>query len=252
MSEPASLLAAMLRMRYQPIVRLADGALSHVEVLTRLQGQDGSLAGPANLVVAMEDPELALGLTGAIMQQALWEYRRRGLCAHKLPLAFNLPLNVMVSPGILNQIEALREAHRLPAGLLRFELTETQPVKDIDLAKASIMALRKAGYWVALDDVVPATPFLMALMSAAVGAVKLDRSVVVDASPDAAAFIRKIAGLAAQRQQDIVAEGIEAAAQIKQMLAHGVTHGQGFFFSKPLTMEELVAGLGAAPIMPPG
>lgn len=242
-NQSGSPLASTLRLRYQPIVRLEDGELSHVEVLARIMGRDGNLSGPESLVVAMENPELALSLTRAIMQRALSEYQEQDLSAHHLPLAFNLPLNVLVYPGILHRIDALREAHGLAAGLLRFELTETQPVHDIRLAVESITALGNAGYRLALDDIVPATPFLLALMNTSVEAVKLDRSVVVDRGPDAQDFIRKITCLAAGRLQDIVAEGIETVPQLARMRENGVTHGQGFLFSRPLAAEELTTWL---------
>ncbi len=243
LSEPNITLVASLRLRYQPIIRLEDGEISHVEVLARVLSEDGQLLGPESVVAAMETPNRALYLTRAIMQRALSEYQARGLCAYQLPLAFNLPLNVLVHPGIVQGIEALRENHGIAAGLLRFELTETQPVHDIRLAEESIKALRDAGYKLALDDIVPATPFLPALMKTAVGAVKLDRSVVMDTSPGARNFILKITRLAASRLQDIIAEGIETAAQLTRMRELGATHGQGFLFAKPLAAEELALRL---------
>lgn len=235
--------AARLRLLYQPIVRLENGALSHVEVLARVLGKDGALFGPESLVTEMENPERALLLTSAIMERALSEYHAQGLSAHQLPLAFNLPLNVLVHPGIVQGIEALRETHGLPAGLLQFELTETQPVRDIRLAEESIKALCDAGYKLALDDIVPATPFLPALMKTELDAVKLDRSVVVDTRPGARNFILKIISLAASRFQDVIAEGIENAAQLTRIRELGVTHGQGYLFSKPLAAEELALRL---------
>ncbi|MBU6419121.1 MAG: EAL domain-containing protein [Proteobacteria bacterium] len=251
MTAPEPQFAAMLRLRYQPIVRLEDGTVSHVEVLARILGRDGRLTGPKSLVAAMEHPDRALGLTRTIMQRALSEYQARAFFARGLPLAFNLPLNVLVHSGILELIEALREAHELSARLIRFELTETQPVHDIKRVEVSIAALRDAGYQLALDDIVPLTPFLMPLMGTAVGAVKLDRSVVVDARPGAQNFIRGITRLAAGRLQDVVAEGIETAAQQARMRVLGVTHGQGFLFAKPLAVEELAAWLPAGRVMLP-
>ncbi|MDE2239668.1 MAG: EAL domain-containing protein [Rhodospirillales bacterium] len=251
MTAPEPQFAAMLRLRYQPIVRLKDGEISHVEVLARILGRDGRLTGPKNLVAAMEHPDRALGLTRTIMQRALSEYKAQAFFARRLPLAFNLPLNVLVHGGIMELIEAQREAHGLSTGLIRFELTETQPVHDIKRVGASIAVLRDAGYQLALDDIVPLTPFLMPLMGTAVSAVKLDRSVVVDARPGAQNFIRGITRLAAGRLQDVVAEGIETTAQQARMLALGVTHGQGFLFAKPLAVEKLAAWLPAGPTTPP-
>lgn len=246
MKAPSLELAAALRLRYQPIVRLDDGGICHVEVLARTLGQNGHLLGPQGIVEAMGHPEVALSLTRAIMERALLEYQEQGLSAYQLPLAFNLPLNVLVYPGIPDRIEALRERHGLPAGLLRFELTETQPVQNLRLAEDSIAALRNAGYLLALDDVIPATPFLTALMNTPVDAVKLDRSVVIDGSQRAQDFISRVTRLAADHRQDVVAEGIETQEQLSQMRAHGITHGQGYLFSPPLAAEELAARLPAS------
>jgi EAL domain-containing protein (putative c-di-GMP-specific phosphodiesterase class I) len=243
MKAPSSELAATLRLRYQPIVCLGDGAICHVEVLARTLGRNGRLLGPQGIVEAMGNPELALSLTRAIMERALSEYQEQGLSAYRLPLAFNLPLNVLVHPGMPDRIEALRNRHGLPAGLLRFELTETQPVQNLRLAEDSIAALRQAGYLLALDDVIPSTPFLTALMNTPVDAVKLDRSVVIDKSPKAQSFISRITRLALDHKQDIVAEGIETQEQLSQMLDHGVTHGQGYLFSPPLAADELLSRL---------
>ncbi|HTQ71485.1 MAG TPA: EAL domain-containing protein [Acidocella sp.] len=245
MKAPSFELAASLRLRYQPIIRLEDRKLCHVEVLARTLGEDGHLLGPQGIVEAMGNPEVALSLTRAIGERALLEYQEQGLTAHQLPLAFNLPLNVLVYPGIPQRIEALRKRHGLPAGLLRFELTETQPVQNLPLAQDCIAALRDAGYLLALDDIVPGTPFLMALMNTPIGAVKLDRSVVTDDSPAAQDFIHKVARLAAANRQDVVAEGIETDEQLHRMRGHGVTHGQGFLFSRPLGAEQLATWLPA-------
>ncbi|MGE4480748.1 EAL domain-containing protein [Acidocella sp.] len=247
MKAPASELAATLCLHYQPIVRLDDGALCHVEVLARTTADNGHLLGPQTIVAAMGSADQALRLTSAIMDLALSEYRLHGLAAHRLTLAFNLPLNLLLNPDTPDWIETLRAKHGLPVEHLRFELTETEPVRDLELAAAGIAGLRRAGYLLALDDIVPTTPLLSALMQTSLGAVKLDRSVILDESPDSQAFIREITRRATANGQDIVAEGIETPAQLCQMRDQGVSHGQGFLLSPPLAVDGLAAWLAARP-----
>ncbi|GAN81770.1 EAL domain-containing protein [Acidocella aminolytica] len=242
---PASQSADTLRLHYQPVIRLRDGALSHAEVLARGIAPDGALRGQQWLIEAMDKPDLALSMTRTIMEQALSEYQALNLSVFGVPVAFNLPLSVLVHPETWGLIEKLRAQYCLAACLLRFELTETQPVHDLHLTTARIQDLREAGYLLALDDVIPDTPFLDALMAGPISAVKLDRSVVIDEHPEAQVFIGQVSRNAALNGLDVVAEGIETNAQLQRMQGQGVTHGQGFLLSRPMTAPALAAHLAA-------
>lgn len=239
-------LADTLRLRYQPIFRLRDGAVCHAEVLARSQTADGQLLGPQAIVDVMSCPEAALHLTLAIMDLALCEYVEHGLHRQGLELAFNLPLNVLVFPGLIERIRAVQAQYGLDSTVLRFELTETQPVRDPPAALASIAGLRAHGYLLALDDAVPGMACLDALLGAPLSAIKLDRSVVTDEGADATMFIRAMTGSAKRHGQEVVAEGIETASQMRRMQALGVSHGQGYFFACPLTALSLTEMLSAA------
>ena len=235
--EPDPALLAAMRITYQPIIRLADGAVDHAEVLTRAAGENGEMHGPESIVGAMTGTGLALPLTLAIMRRALAEYRAYNFAPAKLALAFNLPLDAMLHPELLAEISALCAATGLPPENIRFELTETSPVQDFNAAATSITALHKAGHHVALDDITPDTPYLAALMTLPVRAIKFSNTLV--AAPGALPFIRTMAARATARGLDSVAEGIETQAQLTAMRNAGVTHGQGYLFSYPLPASAL-------------
>ena len=242
---PDPALLASVRISYQPIVRLADGGLDHVEVLARTAADDGTIHGPENILNAVTSGARAIRLTEAIIERTLDEYERFGFAAHSLPLAFNLRLDTMLHPGLTRLVDSLRARCGLASDLLRFELTEDQPVHNLAAAHAVITDLRDAGYGLALDDITPDMPYLAALLDMPVRAIKLDRSVVTSLQPAAQSFVRSMAAQANARQQDIVAEGIETPAQQETMRASQVTHGQGYLFSRPLTASTLHAYLNA-------
>ncbi len=232
--QPDPALLASVRIFYQPIVRLYDARADYVEVLIRTASADGSLTGPTRLLNAMDGAEHSIRLTMAIMRRALAEYRAYGFAAHGLSIAFNLPLDALLHPELVLQIEALRAGSGLEPKHIRFELTEEQPVHDLAAVHAVITALREAGYGLALDDITPDMPHLAALMQMPIRAIKLDRSVVTSSTPGAHDFIRDMVSTALIQGQDIIAEGIETPAQHEMMQANNVTHGQGFLFSHPL------------------
>src|SRR6516165_3826041 len=231
-NEPDPALLASMRLCYQPILRLVDEQMDHVEVLYRSAGADGALHGPEAIVDAMTCTGQALPLTLAIMRRALTEYRAYHFAASGLTLAFNLPLDAMLHPALGEEIATLCNATGVAPGHIRFELSETSPVEDFAAAASGIRRLHEAGHHVALDDVWPDMPYLAALMALPVSAIKFSNTLVAD--PASLPFIRTTAARAAAYRMDSIAEGIETPAQLTAMREAGVTHGQGYFFSRPL------------------
>jgi EAL domain-containing protein (putative c-di-GMP-specific phosphodiesterase class I) len=242
--EPDPALLASMRIYYQPILRLADESTDHVEVLSREAGENGMVYGPEAIVGAMTGTGHALPLTLAIMRRAMAEYRAYRFAANNLALAFNLPLDAMLHPDLGEEIAALCSNTGIAREKIRFELTETTPVENFAAAAASITALHAAGHHIALDDISPDTPYLAALMTLPVRAIKFSNTRI--ASPESLPFIRAMAARATAHGLDSIAEGIETPAQLATMRNAGVTHGQGYLFSHPLPASALGTLLGAA------
>jgi EAL domain-containing protein (putative c-di-GMP-specific phosphodiesterase class I) len=234
---PDPALIASIRIFFQPIIRLGDLRPDYVEVLARAAAPDGSLAGPESIVDAMTNAEHSMGLTAGIMQRTLEEYASFNFAESDLAVAFNLPLDAMLHPELIERLDRVRENSNIPTRNIRFELTERHPVHDIGAACNVISTLRTAGYGLALDDITPDMPNLPALMQMPIRAIKLDRSVVI--SHAGQPFIRDMVAKATEHDQDIIAEGIETAELRDNMRNLGVTHGQGFLFSRPLPAPAL-------------
>ncbi len=243
-------LMASIRIFYQPIIRLADMRPAYAEVLARTAGTGGTFGGAATVVEAMTGTERSMHLTACIMQRALDEYAEYGFAAQNLHIAINLPLDAMLHPDLVTRIELIRASAGLPASSIHFELTERHPVHDLKAACAVITTLRAAGYGLALDDITPSMPYLAALLNMPIRAIKLDRSVVISTHPADQDFIRAMVAQATAKGQDIIAEGIEAASLLESLRARGVTHGQGYLFSRPLPASGLRKYLSAVTWQP--
>jgi EAL domain-containing protein (putative c-di-GMP-specific phosphodiesterase class I) len=246
-ADPDPALTASIRILYQPVVRLDDLRTAYVEVLTRSESALGVVGGAETIVDAMTGPERSMSLTESIMERSLGEYVGHDLAAFGLPLAFNLPLDAMLHPGLVARIEAERARFGVASGNIRFELTERHPVHDLAAARAVISSLRDAGYGLALDDITPGMTHLPELMAMPIRAVKLDRSVVTGGRQRDRVFIRRMAAAAGSQGLDVIAEGIETEALCAKMRRLGATHGQGFLFSHPVRAAELRAFLDNAP-----
>jgi EAL domain-containing protein (putative c-di-GMP-specific phosphodiesterase class I) len=232
-------LETSIRIFYQPIVRLTDLRLDHVEVLARAVRIDGTLGGAEAVVDAMTNAERSMCLTTCIMQRAFTEYAAFSFAENDLRVAFNLPLDALLHPGLASRIETIRAGSGLSARNIRFELTERHPVRDIATAWSVISRMRDAGYDLALDDVTPGMPNLAALLGMPIRAIKLDRSIVANPAGSGQDFIRTMVAIASANRQDVIAEGIETKQMHDEMRGYGVTHGQGYLFARPLSAAAL-------------
>jgi EAL domain-containing protein (putative c-di-GMP-specific phosphodiesterase class I) len=235
-----------IRTRYQPIIRLADRRPSTIEILARLQLESGALAGPQAIIAAMTGGDDAMALSLAIVGHALRERQESRFDDLKLSFAFNLPLDAILHPGLRGMLERLHGEQNLPPESLRFELTETKPVRDLPEVALVIGQLLGAGYRVALDDITPATPNLDALLELPFRAVKLDRSIVTGSRSRHArtaarnrGFIETISEQAQKTGRAVIAEGIESETTSELMKTLGATHGQGYLFARPLPANAL-------------
>lgn len=240
-SEPDPALLAAMRLTYQPIIRLDDAEISHAEVLAREARANGEIFGPQAIIGAMADPAQALPVTLAIMRRALAEYRAYGFAASGLALAFNLPLDALLNPELVPALPALCREAGLPPAKIRFELTETSPVQNFAAAAAGINALHLAGHDLALDDISPHTPYLDALMTLPIHAIKFSNTLTAD--PTTLPFIQALAHRARSRGQHAIAEGIETPTQLSTMRQAGITHGQGYLFCHPIPASTLAGRL---------
>jgi EAL domain-containing protein (putative c-di-GMP-specific phosphodiesterase class I) len=232
-----------IRIRYQPIIRLADMRPTTVEILARIQTETGTLVGPDAIIAAMTNGDFAMSLSGYIVQRALREHKENDFSQLRLNFSFNLPLDAMLHPGLLDKLKRLHAEDNVAPTALRFELTETKPVTDLASITRVIETLHNAGYKIALDDITPFTPNLNALLNLPFRAMKLDRSVTTGAlsphQPTAKRnhdFIRKVSQ---HSKRAVIAEGIETEATRQLMHKLGASHGQGYLFARPLPAGAL-------------
>lgn len=237
----SALTAGRVAVRYQPLVRLSDGVPVAMEVLARLDQEDGGLMEPADFVPRLEEAGLAWRLTQAVIRCCFAEWREYGLAGLGMALAVNMPLDAMLRRGAATWIERERKAAGIPAGMLILELTESLPVTDIPALREAVERLRGLGYRLAIDDVGPSARAPENLLDMPFAALKLDKDLVAETITSATArqFLERAVGAARVAGMRVVAEGIEDGATWERMRAYGVDEGQGFIIARPLGAEAL-------------
>jgi EAL domain-containing protein (putative c-di-GMP-specific phosphodiesterase class I) len=132
-------------------------------------------------------------------------------------------------------LETLASTDLEPARLV-LEITETVLVQDAASGSAQLNRLRDHGVRLALDDFGTGFSSLRYLRSLPLDILKIAKEFIdgVARDDEDATFVRLIIELAAMRGLDVVAEGIETAAQLDRLRALRCRLGQGFHFARPL------------------
>lgn len=245
---PDAFARSMIEVRFQPIVRVADGACVCLEALARLNHPAHGVLPPIRFVPQIEGAGLGGDLTRAMTSLVLAELTGTALRSRELTVALNVPLDVILDPSRMAGLDAMRATAGVPRERIVLELTESRPVSDLPGLSRAIERLRGAGYGVAIDDLSPCMPLPFALLDLPFSAVKLDIAVIRDMHRrDGAVFLVEAIRAAKAGGATVVAEGVEDEATWRGLAELGVDQVQGFMVSRPLPAAALPVWLQTWP-----
>ncbi len=233
--------ARQLVLYYQAQVGLA-GEIIGVEALVRWRHPLRGLVSPLEFIPLAEATGLILPigkwvLETACQQIAAWAAR---------PDAAHITIAVNVSARQFRQADfvaqVLEELDRTGAnpGRLKLELTESLLVDDVEDIVHKMSALKEKGVCFSLDDFGTGYSSFTYLKRLPLDQLKIDQSFVRDVltDPNDAAIARTIVALGQSLALSVIAEGVESAAQRDYLASHGCLTYQGYFFSRPVPIEE--------------
>jgi EAL domain-containing protein (putative c-di-GMP-specific phosphodiesterase class I) len=219
---------------YQPKVSLADGRVVGFEALLRWRHPRLGIQGPDTVAAAFDDIDLAGALADRMLSQVIADMRRwldEGYDYGRI--AFNLSPAEFRSADLAERILAPLAEAGIPTSHFELEVTESVFLgHGAEKVGAILQEFHDAGIRIALDDFGTGYASLSHLQAFPVDVIKIDRSFVASlttASGDAA-IVDAVIGLGRDLAIEVVAEGIETAAQAAYLLKQGCTLGQGFLF----------------------
>jgi diguanylate cyclase (GGDEF)-like protein len=237
-------------LHYQPIVSLKTGRIAGFEALVRWQHPDRGFVSPVEFIPVAEETGLIIPLGKWIFQEA---FRQLSIWQAKFPTDPPLMFSVNLSgqqfsqPDLVEFIEQTLKTTGLDGRNLKLEITESVAMKDIEFTIALLLRLKALNLRLSIDDFGTGYSSLSYLHRFPVDTLKVDRSFVSrmgDTGEDAA-IVQTIVMLGHNLGMDVVAEGVETAAQRAKLQTLNCEYGQGYFFSKPLDSEAAAALLAA-------
>ena len=226
---------------YQPKVDPYTGNLLGAEALIRWIKQDGSLLPPSKFIPLFEK-------NGNIA--ALDEYVFRAVCEQQqkwqhdgiplYPISVNISRISLYFGDIVQKYKDIIDSYHLDARYLPLEITESATVNNSEISSL-IDQFHNAGFTLLLDDFGSGYSSLSSLNVMHFDTIKLDKSLIdYIGDSNGEKLLHSIPHLAQSLGMNITAEGVETAKQVEFLKVEHCTDIQGYYFSKPLPVEQFV------------
>ena len=231
-----------LVLHYQPQVNVKSGQIQGVEALVRWQKPDGSLKFPDHFISLAEETGLILPLGEWVLNEACAQWARWKAQGITLHVSVNLSAKQFHADHLIQFVEDTLNHHAMDAQFLMLELTESLLMENPEQTVDTLNRLMALGIKLSIDDFGTGYSSLSYLKRFPLHELKIDRSFVQDMSddPEDRALVAAMIFLAHEFDLKVIAEGVESHEQLEMLLNLDCEEYQGYFFSRPVSPENLL------------
>ena len=233
-----------LVLHYQPRIGIRSGRITGVEALARWQHPELGLVPPGKFIPLAEETGLIVpigewALRAACAQHRAWEQEGLG----HLRVAVNLSPRQFLQGDLVKSVARILAETGCNAKSLELEITEGMVMRNPESVVTLLQQLKDMGIHVAIDDFGTGYSSLAYLKSFPINILKIDRSFIMDIPGDAGdvAITMAVISMAHNLGMKVTAEGVETREQFEFLRKQGCDEIQGYYFSKPLPVEQVTA-----------
>ncbi|THB80347.1 MAG: EAL domain-containing protein [Desulfobacteraceae bacterium] len=232
---------------YQPKVDTDNHRIYSVEALLRWTVDERAVS-PMEFIPIAEENNLIIPIGEWLMERTMHDIgsiHQAGF--NDISMAINLSSKQFNDLDLLRKIEDKLEQTGFDPLKLCFEITESIPMQNTKQAIAIMEKINAMGIKLSMDDFGTGYSSLSALKQFPLTEIKIDRAFVRDLPENAndAAISRTIIQMAESLNFEVVAEGVETAEQLDFLKENGCRRIQGYYFYKPMLIDDLMKALGA-------
>jgi diguanylate cyclase (GGDEF)-like protein len=231
-----------LWMAYQPQIN-SDGSLYGVEALIRWKNEKLGFVGPDKFIPVAEETGLMKELGEFIIYNSLKDIKS---IKENLNLNFNLSINISVvqlmEADFLSNLLKAVEIENFTRTCLTLEITESLSIESLDDVLPLLDDIQEYGIQISLDDFGTGYSSLSILRDLPINELKIDKSFIDKILYDESekALVQSIINIGKNFNMKTLAEGVESDEQIKVLKAAHCDIFQGYYYSKPLSKENLI------------
>ncbi len=229
-----------INMVYQPIVNSESLNMVGSEILLRWQHPTEGVIMPTDFIPIAESAQLILEIgywtiEKACQQIIKWQANTKS----NFFIAVNLSVVQIRDEGFLNKITDLIYKYKIPRNFLEFEVTESILLSESTRSIEIINQLKLMGIKLSIDDFGTGYSSFDYIRKLPLDKIKIDKSFIQDIPSDSnsVTIVKTILNMANEMNLEVVAEGVETDEQIEFLRQHNCQFFQGFYFSKPKSVE---------------
>ncbi len=233
-----------LELHYQPQVDLVRQVIVGVEALVRWRDPTRGLRMPGEFLPAVEGTALELEIGRFVLREAVAQAEAFGRAQPGLQVAFNASARQFLAPTFAQELEEALALHpTVQPRQVAVEITESAVVHDVELARQQIESCRRLGVRALLDDFGTGSSSITLLQELPCDMIKIDQRFIeaMLRTPESPAIIHGVLIMGHAMEREVLAEGVETAAQARALLRLGCHLVQGYAIARPMPRDAIDA-----------
>ena len=234
-----------IKVYYQPVVDINTNKLCGFEALARWDDPEHGFLPPFEFVGILEDAHLIQKLDLFMLKKICEKYRKETNLGHKcVPISFNLSRLDFKLSDIYKELTRLTKEYNVPHEMIHIEITESVLDGDEDgYIREQVTRFQKDGFEVWMDDFGSGFSSLNVLKDYDFDFLKIDMMFLRNFSEKSKVIIRAIVEMAKLLHIGTLSEGVETKEHLDFLKEIGCDRVQGYYYSKPLPYDEVMAVL---------
>ena len=227
---------------YQPQYYSGNKQLRGMEALIRWRDGSGRMISPAVFIPIAEQNGAIVPIGRWVMEESVRQFAKwRSKWEKTMVLSINVSAIQYMKDGFVDELMQVLSTYQVPPQEVELEITESVLIEDFDKVTAKLRVLRDYGIRVSLDDFGTGFSSLSYLKKLPINTLKIDKSFIDTVLSDAATRVitESIISMVHTLGLETIAEGVEQEQQYKYLHAVGCNIIQGYYFGRPLPVQEM-------------
>ena len=248
---PLAIAQDKIQLHYQPQYDIKTNKLIGFEALSRWYDESLGYISPDIFVAITEDIGLHFEFDLWVFEKACRQLVKWKIGAIVVPrIAINVSFKTMEMSTFIERIKIILDQTGCPTHLLELEITETSSITNASMLSANMLQIKELGMYISIDDFGTGYSSLSLIRNfyLSIDKLKLDRSLIdkVCHTQLDKNFVKHIIKLGKILKVAVLAEGVETQQQLDLLIELGCDYAQGYYFSKPVPLEEVPALIHAS------
>ena len=232
----------------QPKYQIRDGRLAGAEALVRWNHPEWGLQPPSEFIPIFERNGFITRLDQYVWERVcslMQEWDEKGYPS--VSISVNVSRIDIYNTNLVDFLTELLQRYGLSPSRLHLEITESAYTDTSRQLIETLSALRRLGFVIEMDDFGSGYSSLNMLTEIPIDVLKLDMKFIQTeiTRPAGQGILRFIVDLARWMKLSVVAEGVETREQLERLQNDGCDYAQGYYFAKPMPVENFVSVLTA-------